>query len=171
MGTPDLAFQPCFSVHHDVFFFHSLPPPTQRMMMMMISLIELLGRLRPQPVLLLHGVVGLGLLADVEHVAHAHVAVLVGVLADLALVAHVPADVAVRLGALRPDAALWRHLAAEFGTLGSDDGPVDAVLKLAVPEDVVLGDLVGLELVPDPPVDVAVGLDALRLVVATRGAL
>ena len=130
---------------------------------MMISLIELLGRLRPQPVLLLHGVVGLGLLADVEHVARAHVAVLVGVLADLALVAHVPADVAVRLGALRPDAALWRHLAAEFGTLGSDDGPVDGLARH--------GDLVDLEHVLDPPADVVVGLDALRLVAAPRGAL
>ena len=113
--------------------------------------------------LLLHGVVGLGLLADVEHVVHAHVAALAGVLADLALVAHVPADVAVRLGALRPDAALWRHLAAEFGTLGSDDGPVDGLARH--------GDLVDLEHVLEPPADVVVGLDALRLVVATRGAL
>ena len=107
----------------------------------------------------LHGVVGLGLAVDVEHVAH----VLTGVLADLALVDHVPVDVAVRLGALRPDAAMWRHLAAEFGTLGGDDGPVDGLARH--------GDLVDLEHVLEPPADVVVGLDALRLVVATRGAL
>ena len=50
-----------------------------------------LGRLRPQPVLLLHGVVGLGLAVDVEHIEH----IVAGALAGLALVEHVPADVAV----------------------------------------------------------------------------
>ena len=120
---------------------------------------ELLGRLRPQPVLLLHGVVGLGLAVDVEHAAH----VLAGVLADLALVDHVPVDVAVRLGALRPDAAMWRHLAAEIGTLGGDDGPADGVVRH--------GDLVDLELVLESPADVVVGLGVLRLVAALRDAL
>ena len=64
-------------------------------------------------------------------------------------------------------------LLGEFGTLGGDDGPAVAVLELAVPEDVVLrhGDLVDLELVLDPPADVVVRPEALRLVAALRGAL
>ena len=113
----------------------------------------------------LHGVVGLGLAVDVEHVAHAHVdvAALADVLAGPALVDHVPVDVAVRLGVLRPDAAMWRHLAAEIGTLGGDDGPADRVARH--------GDLVDLELVLESPADVVVGLEALRLVAALRGAL
>ena len=61
----------------------------------------------------------------------------------------------------------------DFGTLAGDDGQAVAVLELAVPEDVVLrhGDLVDLELVLDPPADVVVRPEALRLVAALRGAL
>ena len=70
----------------------------------------------------------------------------------------------MRLGVLRPAAALWCHLSAEFGTLGDNDGPADAVLELAVLEDAVLrhGDMVDLELVLEPPADVAPSSGEMR---------
>ena len=119
-----MAFQPCFfTIHNDVFFF-SLAASTN----LKDDDDQLEQGVLDLSLCLLHGVVGLGLLVDVEHVAHAHVAALADVLAGLGLVDHVPVDVAVQLGVLRPDAAMWRHLAAKFGTLGGDDGPAVAVL-------------------------------------------